>query len=369
MEIDLMFHDDWELNGDGSGDINKLMFEPACKVMDLCDKYGAKYTFFTEIGQQFAMLKSDNPQHKKDAKKWENILIDAVKRGHDVQLHFHPIWINAFYENSQWQLDYSKWSISRMEKDEIIFHLKKGKDYFENLLKPYNPEYKVVAFRSGCWMVQPSFNLISALKELNITSDVTVIKGMKLDNSNLGSVDFSLAPSEFSPWIPDNIDILKETNVYENFFCIPTYGKKIYIPTFIYEFLNNPFSFNFIKKRRIQEKKKTYKPIFANNAKSDTKNKPNGFWGGIFKERIITCDFGSMHYNTLLNMLSSIKKQSNLKKLPFIMLTHSKSFYSYENFEKLLQSLAKDNKVNFKTTQSVVEILDKDFRKINNGFN
>ena len=99
VNVNLMLHDDWEINGDGTGDIEKCMFEPARRLVDICDNYGAKYTFCAEIGQQFAMLNSSIKEHQKHAGKWENILIDAVKRGHDVQLHYHPQWEEAKYKD------------------------------------------------------------------------------------------------------------------------------------------------------------------------------------------------------------------------------------------------------------------------------
>ena len=54
--IHLLLHDDWEIFGDGTGDPVKLMFDPARRLLDICDSYGAKYTFYAEFGQQLYML-------------------------------------------------------------------------------------------------------------------------------------------------------------------------------------------------------------------------------------------------------------------------------------------------------------------------
>src|SRR4051794_9218662 len=104
-----MLHDDWELHGDGSGDMNELMFEPARKILGVCERYGAKYTFFAEVGQQFAMLSSPLEKHRRAAAQWEEVLRDAVRRGHDVQLHLHPQWIGAKSQTQGFDLDYAKW--------------------------------------------------------------------------------------------------------------------------------------------------------------------------------------------------------------------------------------------------------------------
>ena len=54
--IHLMLHDDWEIYGDGTGDPEVLMFDPARRIVDICDKHVAKYTFYAEIDQQLNML-------------------------------------------------------------------------------------------------------------------------------------------------------------------------------------------------------------------------------------------------------------------------------------------------------------------------
>ena len=109
-ELNLLLHDDWEIYGDGTGDPETLMFEPAKRILDICDRYGAKYTFYAEIGQQLHMLNAPEKRWNQYASTWESVLKDAIQRGHDVQLHFHPQWIGAELKNGIWHLDHSKWS-------------------------------------------------------------------------------------------------------------------------------------------------------------------------------------------------------------------------------------------------------------------
>jgi hypothetical protein len=40
-----MLHDDWEIYGDGTGNPEVLMFQPAKRILDICDKYGANLPF------------------------------------------------------------------------------------------------------------------------------------------------------------------------------------------------------------------------------------------------------------------------------------------------------------------------------------
>lgn len=360
--LNIMLHDDWELYGDGSGDIKKLMFDKAYRLMEICDKYEAKYTFFAEFGQQLAMRDSNIKEFIDYAKQWDEILIYAIKNGHDVQLHFHPQWINAKCLNGEWKLNYDKWSLSLMEKDDIVFHLKRGIEYLERTLKPHKDNYKIVAFRTGSWMIQPSYNIIRALNELNILADVTVVKGMKL-SGKLGNIDFSYAPSPLLPWHPDIHDVAKSgKNNGCNLICFPTYSEEIYIPGIIFEAVFNIFSVSYNIKKKFHDKfhVSKYTPVFMrtkNNEEDDnfyvSRHK---ILRRIFHKRQITLDYGYYHYRTIYKIILSILEKCEklgLTDIPLILLSHSKSFYSYKNFEKLLRKISNNEDLSFKTTQEV----------------
>ena len=67
-----------------------------------------------------------------------------------------------------------------------------------------------------------------------------------------------------------------------------------------------------------------------------------------------------MHYSTIIKMLKRAVKlaaKMKVKNLPFIMLAHSKSIYSYKNLDKLLRIVSEDQQIKFSTTQEVVNNL------------
>jgi hypothetical protein len=348
-----MLHDDWELQGDGGGDINKLMFEPAKKVLDVCDLWGAKYTFFAEFGQQLAMLNSPHKTHQKHAAEWESILQDAINRGHDVQLHFHPQWINATFTNNKWQLDFSKWAMSKLSEEEVDVWINKGVNYLSGLFSKTNQDYKTVAFRAGSWMNQPSGKIIKALKKHEVIADVTVIKGLVLKNSELGAIDFSYAPSNLLPWYSDENDFCQIGNKENGVICIPTYSKHIVIPSLLNEVFNNPLAAKYLCRRRYKKKSNDYTPVYH---KKESKKKQSLF----FKRRRMSLDFGSTHYSTILKQVSHVIKymvKEDVSTLPMVLLSHSKSFYSYSNFHNLLQKLDREACVEYTTTQHAVEVI------------
>jgi hypothetical protein len=49
--------DDWELKGNGLGEVKDLQYIPALKLMDLYEKLGVKATFMVEAFQRIAFEK------------------------------------------------------------------------------------------------------------------------------------------------------------------------------------------------------------------------------------------------------------------------------------------------------------------------
>lgn len=354
--IKLMLHDDWEIYMNGSGDPKRLMFDKAKRILDICDKYGAKYTFFAEVGQQFAMLNSKFKEHKLIANEWENIMKDAIERGHDVQLHFHPQWIGADFQDSNWILNVKNQSIAKMSYEDILLHLSKGKIYLSELLSSNNHKHEVLAFRAGGWMNQPSTNLIKALVECGIRAEVSVVKEKLIIDGYNNIIDFRGAASNFQPWFP-NIDDIKNADypVERQLFCIPTYSKTYNLPLPLFLLFKDPLSFSYYL-----DINRKVKNSYAEKASYFKKPSKLQYLLTLFNKKSTYGSFGYIHYSTLLRMIRDVKrfqKKGKFNWLPMIMLTHSKSFHSLENFETFLRILSNDENVNFATTEAVINEL------------
>jgi hypothetical protein len=361
-----MLHDDWELNGDGSGDIEKLMLSPAEKIVACCDEFGAKYTFFAEFGQQLAMEQSDEPELKAQADAWKQLLRQSVMKGHDVQLHFHPQWIGAKRQNRIWSLDFTKWSTALLPYAEMKKWLAKGKNYLVDLLLPVNSNYRVVAYRSGGKLVQPSTNLIKVLLDIGIIADCTVVKGESLDNPVLGSTNFRCAPSALIPWYAHEHDMVSMSDEPSGLICIPTFGQTVFLPKALAEIILNPSSIIWGIKRNLSfyKKEKEYQLIYRRHRISiPFENAASfNFLREAFAQRVIPLDFGVYHYKTILYFIKRILRnleKKNISNIPLILLTHSKNFYCFDNFKRLLAALSTMRKVRFTTTQDSVLNLDK----------
>lgn len=341
--IQLLLHDDWEIYGDGTGDPVSLMFEPAKRILDICDKYGAKYTFYAEVGQQLHMLDAPHQKWKKYANSWEEIIKDAVQRGHDVQLHFHPQWIGAELENGKWKLDFKKWSAGQVEEELLIDWIGKGKQYLENLLKPVKENYKVLSYRAGGWLCQPSSGLYKAFRKHGIVCDVSVMKGRYAEFDDGSRLDFRDAVSRYEPWevAPDNF---AREQVGSGVWELPVFTEESELPHPVY-LLKKTFSplyyYGINKKRKVRKGGGDYSP----NVRCRGKSKE--YYGS----------FGYMHHNHLMSYVKHIQNlgQTGENSRHLIFLTHSKSFLNFENFSFFLEKVNKNQQIRFATTQYFIE--------------
>jgi hypothetical protein len=91
--VQLVLTDDWELRGNGSGNMRRIQFDSMRALLDIYERHGLKASFNAEVMQQLYHLKfgADNPTLLGLAREWEACVGEAVARGHDVQLHVHPL--------------------------------------------------------------------------------------------------------------------------------------------------------------------------------------------------------------------------------------------------------------------------------------
>jgi hypothetical protein len=338
------------------------MLNPAKQIIECCNNFGVKYTLFAEFGQQLAMEASEDPALKNSATAWKNFLQHVVLSGHDVQLHFHPQWIGAKHRNGRWHLNFKKSSIALLDYSEIRTWLLKGKHYLENLLRPIKPSFRVLAHRAGGWMIQPSENLVQALLNIGIIADCTVIKGLRAGNPPFNHVNFEYAPSALIPWYANKHDMAIMNDRPSGLICIPTFAQTVFLPRPLAEVLINPRSFfwginrnlYFLKRRRRYQSPPFFKKPEIPFGKADCFE----LLKRIFAQRVIKLDFGVYHYHTILKIVKNllmVLNRYNLSNAPLILYTHSKDFYSLDNFKKLLTGLTAMKTIQFVTTQEIVE--------------
>ena len=164
---------DYEIFGNGAGDVRNHMIFPTEKMLQICDRHEVPITIMFEKIEYLKFIEYDTVLTTdlgySPSEYIRNQLINAMRRGHDVQLHIHPQWIDAKYENRRWMIPNPHRSIDDLSHNEIEELITNGKFELENLLKPNNPNYTCSAMRltNMPWSQAPS-EVISPMKRNGI---------------------------------------------------------------------------------------------------------------------------------------------------------------------------------------------------------
>jgi O-antigen/teichoic acid export membrane protein/SAM-dependent methyltransferase len=177
------------------------VFDPANELLAIADDEGVKLTFMAELGEYLWLR--DNQPHTADAMagQWR----DAIRRGHDVQLHLHPNWLpslGARLENGQWHWDWSKAKADDYpgDLDDLI---RTCVQTLEALLRPERDDYRVTCFRAGAYQAQPFQRLYAALVANRILCDSSVYAGGVSDERGY---DYTFAYSGHNPYFASPLD-------------------------------------------------------------------------------------------------------------------------------------------------------------------
>jgi len=177
-----------------------VLFTPTQQMIEVCDELDVPITFFADICSVWAHQKFSLDDY---ISKFENQLIDANKKGHDVQLHLHPHWMYSNHKNNEWQVSTDRMYLYELGfgsgDDEAPALIKRGVEYLQALLKKHNPDYSCLAFRAAGLALQPGeSDLIKALYNNGIKIDSSIAKGLKFKLDTV-EVDYSRTP-ELANW-------------------------------------------------------------------------------------------------------------------------------------------------------------------------
>lgn len=172
---------DYELFfGDRSGTVLKSIIEPTNKLMDVMEQNGFRGNFFVDYLMFRELEKLSDERAAADLNLLKEQIRDMVRRGHRVELHLHPHWIDAKYNgDGTWNFDdFTHYSLSSLDEETIVAMFKEGTDYLNKLAAEVEPGYKIVAFRAGGWAVQPFDKLERAFIESGISIDSSASLGI-----------------------------------------------------------------------------------------------------------------------------------------------------------------------------------------------
>lgn len=232
-ELFLILTTDYEIFGDGSGDIQECIIRPAEELMRVCEAYECPVTFFPDMSEYLA-FRGVTGEYCKAASDIENQLLRALKKGHDIQLHLHPQWEGAkLSPDGGWELNMDLWDISRLaeipvgggESQNLMFSiLSKTKSELERLCRKADPKYKCIAFRAGGWGIRPEREVFRVLAELGVMVDSSSLPGMYL-NQGYRNYDFRDLPQHIPAW--EVKDDLVQNSRGSGLWEIPVFTQKV----------------------------------------------------------------------------------------------------------------------------------------------
>ncbi len=369
--IHLILSLDYEIFGNGSGDVRRDMIEPTRRCLDLCDKYQAKLSIMFEVGGYRAIKKAQEARllqfDYSPSQQIEEQVRYAAKNGHDVQLHLHPWWVGAELENGNWRLNPHYRRISDLpnglwtENDQLSITgvLSQGRKTLETIIKPVCPDYQCLVYRAAMFWGQPSKELIIGLKKAGLIADSSVVSGMY--EKKPVPTDYRSAKSSMGYWWTSAEDISQAGIAGENIIEFPVYSwRRPYICNLKWTKLHTTL------KRRAAEKNDIY-GYGMKQARQSTESLAT-VMGRLFSSQPFKYDFCKLSAKDMIRWLKRAIKESRsagIDDTPVVMLGHSKDFWNDRNLEEFLNYVKTEcnNEVQFKTfTESIKIIVQKDNR-------
>lgn len=339
----LILTTDYEIFGNGCGDVSTCLIEPTRRMLEICDSFGARLCFFVDVCEIWSFETCADEDIRGNAEKIKGQLIEIVKSGHDIQLHLHPQWIDASYENGHWKLNYDLWRLPSVEPMDfgeygkgVYGLLNKGKQWLEELIQPIDHQYACSAFRAGAWCIQPEEKVLNALKKLDFKYDTSAAPGMKFSGS-LTQFDFTDLKKLHSSWGLGNY--LGDTDVSSTLTEIPIASARS-------SFLNQIW-FTWLKRSR---KNRAYpENCHASGENTESSNIIEKFIRYILPGYRML-DFASgTSFEEMQFITTKFIQAKREQRAPIVAISHPKNFGTTSEFEKYMKWVQQHRSIRFES--------------------
>ncbi|GAB6163780.1 hypothetical protein JCM12298_29400 [Desulfothermus naphthae] len=329
---------DYEIFGNGAGDVLRHIIKPTDRILGILEQYNVPLTIMFEVGEYLKFQEYD-AQIKKDkgysyANAMSKHVIDAYQRGHDVQLHIHPQWFNAYYKSGQWIMDDPDICISEFSANEIDKIISTSKKCLENILKPIDRVYscKVLRLTNLNWSEAPR----------------SVFASMAKNNLHVHSLAVSTNPKNTKKgyWYLDKNYPIIEIPIHALKMPIYKYVNRYRIITALYRLLISKFFWR--NNKNSKNNKKTQKKL---SVKSILKK--------VFDSYPAKWDFCKQSSKEMIYFLFKAMEFYDWQNcdVPLVMISHSKDFFNSRNLIYFLEQVKKINNIKFVTFNSFIDIL------------
>lgn len=336
---------DYELYGDGSGDVFEHMIEPTERILEICNRDNIKITLFFEV-LEYIKLKEQWEQG--DQMGYFRNPVAAIKKqiqemamlGHDIQLHVHPQWAKAEYIDDRWRVDYDNWRLGDFCVEgsySIEDMLREGKEIIEEMIREVVPSYRCSVLRAGGYNIMPTGAVYRAMVNVGLAFDSSVYPG-GYETGSLSRYDFRHAPHDKDYW-PVEADDFCKTDAASKVMEIPVFAlpqRRI-----------KKFTLGRIRSV-LQNRASATKTLKAKAGKKTFIEKV----GYLLGKEAFTWDFCLFSFGMHKMFLGNIQR-SFLERRVFVLVGHPKSFSSDKAFVKFLR-FSQTNGFQFVTLSDII---------------
>ncbi len=198
---------DYEIYFDGKNNYQSLISNTH-EILRIADRHSIKCVFFVDAFYVYQLKKANLETAYDDIC---NQLKTMQSKGHELQYHFHPHWLNAVYvsDKNEWQYNKSDYSYSDLVDQ---YGIEKANEAFEIGLNCFEQisQTKSIAFRAGGLSVQGAeAALIDLLVKHGFIYDSSIMPQLQIEAKYL-NIDHSSSPNK-DLWMIDQ-SFLIESN-------------------------------------------------------------------------------------------------------------------------------------------------------------
>jgi hypothetical protein len=195
---------DYEIFGNGTGDVRQHVTQPTESMARICEKFGMPLTVFFEVEEYLAFVRHRDELKQRlgydPAQLIREQLVDLARRGHDLQLHLHPEWVGARYRDGGWDLRLEKKTVDDLfdNEAETTDYIRQRRDVIAEILSDAGRPSEVSTYRAGAFCAQPGHRLLPALAANDFVVDSSVVHGLHPVG---GPYDYRSAPRGRRHWM------------------------------------------------------------------------------------------------------------------------------------------------------------------------
>lgn len=361
--IALVLVDDWELRGDGSGDMRRIQFDTMRALAKIYEDEGLRGSFNAECMQQLYHLKfgAEHPELARLAEEWEQVVLDVYARGHDVQLHVHSQWDGARYEQGRWRLT-GDWSILNYSREAMTRMISECRDYLEALIRRIDPAYRCLSYRSGSWAIAPNDDVLSVLAELGVVFDMSIASGIYYDNAVI-RLDYRDCEEKLLPYYPRMTDARRVAAAPQPIISVPTFS---FVPS-RWSVLKQDF--DALQKRAGRLFKRKAPAPGGSAPKQPEAVVDYAVWERSLKSQLLRrltkapkiADLSALSFDMMVEMIASIRNcaaASGLGRVPIILENHTKDITDFTDMRRFARYVAAQDDLEVITLRQLGERLE-----------